>query len=153
MNPTDAHPPSGRALKARALAESRGFGVLATVSKRMPGYPFASLTPYALDAQGRPLFLISALGVHTKNLQEDPRASLFVFDPGAEQDPLTAARMNIMGEVRPVPDEELAPARALYVERHPDSEQLLGFGDFRLYRLEVVDTYFIGGFGEMGWIK
>jgi heme iron utilization protein len=138
--------------KARALAQSRGFGVLATVSKKKSGFPFASLTPYALDAEGRPIFLISQLAVHTKNLQEDPNASLFIFDPGAEQDPLTAPRMNLMGEVRPVPDSELDAARAAYLNRHPEAAQLLGFGDFGLYRLQIADTYFIGGFGEMGWL-
>lgn len=142
-----------RVAKARSLAEDRGYGVLVTVSKRMPGHPFASLTPYALDWEGRPLFLISGLAVHTKNLQENPRASLFVFEASAEQDPLTAARMNLMGEVKPVPEAELDEARAAYIARHPDSEQLFGFGDFALYRLTVMDTYYIGGFGEMGWVS
>jgi putative heme iron utilization protein len=40
--------------KARALAQNRGFGILATVSKKKPGFPFASLTPYALDVDARP---------------------------------------------------------------------------------------------------
>lgn len=119
----------------------------------MPGYPFASVTPYAMDEHGRPIFLISQLAVHTKNLNEDPKASLLIFDPAAEQDPLTSARMNLMGEVRPVPDADLEAVRSLYLQQHPSSEQWLDFGDFGLYRLEIQDIYYVGGFGEMGWVS
>src|SRR5512144_2453395 len=137
MPPGDSRPLPQRAMKARSLAQTRRFGVLATNSKRMPGYPFASVTPYAVDGEGRPIILISGLAVHTKNLIEDPKASLLIFEPEAEQDPLTSGRMNLMGEVHPVPEAEIAEARALYVEQHPDSEQWLDFGDFALYRLSI----------------
>ena len=153
MEDARERPVPERAIKARTLADTRGFGVLATNSKRMPGYPFASVTPYATDGAGRPVFLISRLAVHTKNLSEDPKASLLVFEAEAEQDPLTSARMNLMGEVHPVPESDLEDVRSRYLERHPESEQWLDFGDFGLYRLEVADVYFIGGFGEMGWVS
>src|SRR5215470_11626125 len=48
-------------------------GTLSTLSRRQPGHPFGSLMPYALDATGRPLFLISTLAMHTRNLDADPR--------------------------------------------------------------------------------
>jgi len=48
--------------------------------------PSDRLMPYALDAQGRPIFLISTMAMHTQNLQADPRASLFVTKPGASGD-------------------------------------------------------------------
>jgi putative heme iron utilization protein len=112
-----------RARKARQLLNIRRFGILATVSKKMPGYPFASVTPFSVDDQGRPIFLMSALAVHTKNIVEHPNASLLVFEPNAEQDPLGAARMNVMGEVHAVPDHEVAATRDLYLKDHPESEQ------------------------------
>jgi putative heme iron utilization protein len=34
--------------------------------------------PYGLDNQGRPIFLISTMAMHTQNLRADPRASLLV---------------------------------------------------------------------------
>jgi heme iron utilization protein len=141
-----------RAQKARSLLHRRGFGVLATISKKMPGFPFASVTPFSVDEQGRALFLFSGLALHTKNLLEEPKASLLVFEPEAESDPLNSARMNVFGEVHPVPKQDLDAARELYLADHPDSEQWIGFGDFTLYRLEVADVYFVGGFGEMGWV-
>jgi len=142
-----------RAQKARELMAERSFGLLATISERIPGYPFGSVAPYALDPQGRPLFLISTLAVHTQNLLAVPKASLLVYEPHAETDPLSAARMNVMGEVRQVPGSEAAAARRLYLERHPDAEQYIDFGDFSLYRMEIEDVYYIGGFGEMGWVS
>lgn len=141
-----------RVEKARELIASRSFGILATMSKRMPGFPFASVTPYACDENGTPLFLMSGLAVHSKNLAENPKASLLVYEPEAESDPLSSARMNLMGEVHVVPEEQAASARAAYLARHPESEQWIDFGDFALYRLAVVDVYYIGGFGEMGWV-
>ncbi len=142
-----------RAQKAFTLLKGRAFGVLATVSKKVPGYPFASVTPFSVDDQGRPVFLMSGLAVHTKNFLEDPKASLLVFEPGAEQDPLGSARMNVMGEVHAVPEADLAAARELYLEQHPDSAQWVDFADFGLYRLLVQEVYYIGGFGEMGWVS
>ncbi|MCS7025474.1 MAG: CREG family protein [Bryobacteraceae bacterium] len=142
-----------RSEKARALVESRGFGVLATLSKRLPGYPFASVMPYACDSKGQPIFLLSRLAVHTKNLLENPRASLLVYEPAAETDPLGAARLNLMGEVTQIEPGGSSQARALYLQKHPDAEPWLNFGDFGLYQMRVDDVYYIGGFGEMGWVS
>lgn len=142
-----------RAQAARALMQSRGFGVLCTNSKRLAGFPFGSAVNFATDAAGRPVFFFSALAVHTKNLTEDPHASLTVYDASAEQDVLTGPRMNVMGEIHPVPDDEAEAARAAYFQRHPDAEQYMGFADFQVYRMNVVDVYYVGGFGAMGWVS
>ena len=56
--------------------------------------------PYALDAAGRPLFLISTMAMHTQNLEADPRASLLVTQPDWTGDPLAAGRLTLMGEAR-----------------------------------------------------
>jgi len=68
--------------RARTLAHVGRVGMLATLSRRHPGHPFASVMPYALDGAGRPLVLISSMAMHTQNLQVDPRASLLVTQPG-----------------------------------------------------------------------
>ena len=43
-------------------------------------------------------------------------------------------------------------ARALYLERHPNSKYWVDFDDFSFFRMEVVDVYYVGGFGVMGWM-
>jgi putative heme iron utilization protein len=138
---------------ARELLERRKFGLLITNGERARGYPFGSLTPYALDAQGRPVLLLSELAIHTSNLRVDAKAALFVFGESAEQNPAEAARLNVIGEVREISPEDRASIRAVYLARHPEARQWADFGDFAFYRLEPKQLYFVGGFGVMGWIE
>jgi len=125
------------------------MGTLCTLSRKHPGFPFGSLMPYALDAEGRPIFLVSSMAMHTQNLHADPRASLFVTQPGVSGDPLGAARVTLMGRTGPAP----ADARSVYLKLHENAQYWIDFTDFSLIQLEVEDVYFIGGFGVMGWIS
>jgi putative heme iron utilization protein len=139
--------------RARELAGRRGIGVLATLSKRKPGYPFASLSPYAMDRENRIVFFFSRLAVHTRNLSENPRACLLVYEEGAEQAPLEKGRLHLTGEVQAAPDEESEELKEIYLQAHPEAGQWIEFGDFGFYRLTVEDVYFVGGFGEAGIIS
>ena len=138
--------------RARTLVHRARTGTLATLSRRHPGHPFASLMPYALDGTGRPLFLISSMAVHTQNLAGDAQASLFVAEPDWTGDPLAAGRVTLMGLVRPVPPDALAEARGVYLARHANAAYWVDFEDFAFHRLEVADLYFVGGFAAMDWI-
>ena len=140
------------ATRARALVERARTGTLATHSQQRPGYPFGSLAPYATDEQGRPVFLFSALALHTKNLEADRRASLLVTPAEPAEDPLAAARVTLLGEARRLTAAEAAPERARYLARHPEAAMWVDFGDFAFWRLDVTGAYFVGGFGAMDWI-
>ena len=118
--------------RARTLAYLGRTGTLATLSRRHPGHPFASVMPYALDDEGRPLVLISTMAMHTQNLEADPRASLLVTQPGCTGDPLAAGRLTLMGQVRRVPDVEAAAARDRYLARHERARYWADFEDFGL---------------------
>jgi hypothetical protein len=107
--------------------------------------------PYGCDEQGRPVFLISNMAMHTQNLKADARASLLVMQEGGE-DPLGAARITLIGEVLPVPEQETGAARELYLSRHENARYWVDFDDFGFYRMQPADVYFIGGFGVMGWV-
>jgi heme iron utilization protein len=137
--------------RARTLAYLGRAGTLATLSRRHSGHPFASVMPYALDGDGRPLFLISAMAMHTQNLEADRRASLLITQPGWTGDPLAAGRLTLVGEARRVPGDE-TPARAAYLARHERARYWADFDDFSLWRLEVIDLYFVGGFAAMDWV-
>ncbi len=138
--------------RARTLLHLARAGTLSTISRRHPGHPFGSLMPFALDGLGRPLLLISEMAVHTQNLHADSKASLFVTQAGWTGDPLAAGRVTLMGEVRRVPDPDVAAARAAYLARHEHASSWVDFGDFAFHRLEVGDVYFVGGFAAMGWL-
>ncbi len=60
---------------------------LATIASGS-GYPYASLITTATAVSGAPIFLISGLAQHTKNLAGDPRASILFDGTGAAGDPL-----------------------------------------------------------------
>lgn len=138
--------------RVRTLVSLGKVATLATVSRKHPGFPFGSLMPYALDGEGRPIFLISNMAMHTQNLKADARASLFVAQVGAEGDPLGAARATLVGETRPVPEGDAASAREHYLARHENSRYWVDFADFGFFRLEPIDLYYVGGFGVMGWV-
>ena len=122
------------------------------MSRKQSGFPFGSVMPYALDDQGRPLFLISSMAMHTQNLQADPRASLLVTQVEADADPLGASRATLVGNVTKVIDSDTAGVRALYLARHANSKYWVDFEDFAFYRMNVLDVYYVGGFGVMGWV-
>jgi len=145
-------PEPSYAERARTLLHLGRVGSLSTLSRKRPGFPFGSLMPYALDAAGRPLFLISTMAMHTQNLQQDARASLLVTQPEPEGDPLGAARVTVVGNAATLAAPEIAEARGLYLERHPNSKYWVDFDDFAFFRMDVVDLYYVGGFGVMGWV-
>ena len=139
--------------RARTLLHLGRVGTLATLSRKQQGFPFASVMPYGLDESGRPTFLISTMAMHTQNLQADPRASLLVAQPEASGDPLGASRITLIGNVERIPEDAMAEARTLYLARHQNSKYWVDFDDFSFYRMAVIDLYYVGGFGVMGWVE
>src|ERR1700683_1797633 len=139
--------------RARTLVYISRIGSLSTLSRKQPGFPFGSVMPYGLDEQGRPIFLISTMAMHTQNLRADPRASLLVTQDDAGSDPLGASRVTLIGNVLPIPKAEVAEARKLYLARYANSKYWVDFEDFSFYRKDVVDIYYVGGFGVMGWVS
>src|SRR6266542_1149729 len=139
--------------RARTLVHLGRDGTLATLSRRHPGHPFASIMPYALDAEGRPLFLISSMAMHTQNLESDTRASLLVTQPGAAGDPLAAGRVTLMGRVARVAAGEREPVKSTYLAAHRNAAYWVDFEDFAFWRLDIEDVYFVGGFAAMGWVE
>ena len=154
--PASDHPPVPEPAfgeRARTLVYLGRIGSLSTQSRKQPGFPFGSVMPYGLHERGRPIFLISTMAMHTQNLGADARASLLVTQADAGGDPLGASRVSLVGNVLPLPDAEVAEARKLYLARHANSKYWIDFEDFSFYRMDVVDVYYVGGFGVMGWVS
>ena len=149
-SPTPAAGEPTLAERSRTLMALGGTSSLATMSRKHPGYPYASVMPYATDGRGNPLFLISQMAIHTKNIRDEPRATLLVAEQAGTS--LGAARISIMGDVHEIGEDEKPAAIEAYLLTHPESRQWAGFGDFAMYQLQIKDIYFIGGFGVMGWV-
>ena len=139
--------------RARTLVHLGRIGSLSTLSRKQPGFPFGSVMPYASDGHGRPIFLISTMAMHTQHLLADSRASLLVTQPEVSGDPLGSSRVTLLGKVTAIGSAEIAEARVLYLARYENSKYWVDYEDFSFYRMEVVDVYYVGGFGVMGWIS
>src|ERR1700722_2719035 len=148
-----AIPEPSYAERARTLMHLARVGSLSTLARKQAGFPFGSVMPYGLGAQGHPIFLISTMAMHTQNLKADARASLLVTQDDTDGEPLGASRVTLVGNALPVPNTELAEVRKLYLERHANSKYWVDFEDFSFYRMDVVDVYYVGGFGVMGWVS
>lgn len=130
------------------LLHETAHAVLASHSTQLPGYPYATAVPLAVDEQHRPLLLISALAEHTKNLLADGRSSLAVTERD-QANIQNAVRMTLVGRFercQPTPE-----TVARYLRFEPDAEQYLQL-DFMFFRMNIERARFIGGIGKMGWL-
>ncbi len=137
----------------RQLLAQEKQGLLSTLSRKAQGWPFGSLTPFALTARGEPLLLLSQLAEHTQNLLADPRVSLFVQDAQAQADPQAGARATLLCTAELVDETEAEAARQAYLQRFPDAVSLFQMSDFRLFKLKLERVRYIGGFGNMYWLS
>ncbi len=119
-------------------------GALATLEV-MGGAPLTTLLGVASDFDGAPLFLMSTLSRHTRNVANDPRASLLLTGRPERGDPLNHPRVTLSGRV----ERHAEPrAKVRYLQRNPKAGLYAGFADFGLYQLRIDDVHFNGGFGR-----
>lgn len=155
------------AVAVRNLVEQARFAHLCTVMSHMhhrrAGYPFGTLVDFAVDGAGMPVFCLSPLAIHARNLVEDPRASLVVQMPGWTG--LANARVTIFGDIYPLPPDLQDDAREIFLAKQQatggsgsassvsrrDRWVLGSFTFFRMHR--ITDVYFVGGFGTVQWIE
>jgi putative heme iron utilization protein len=134
-----------QALAGRRLMRTAVKGALATLDHET-GHPYASLVLVATEPDGTPVFLLSSLARHGKNLKKDPRASLLLDGTGDRAEPLTGDRLTLSGEVLP---SNSPTARRRFLARHASANDYVDFGDFAIYTLRMSNGHFIGGFGRI----
>ena len=142
--PAEAPSPSN-AENARYILRCARKGALGTIDQGS-GYPYASLVATATEADGSPILLLSRLAIHTRNLEADRRASLLIDASDSAGNPLTGARVTLIGKVEPASDPTTARR---YLARHPTAAGYSGFADFSFFVLRVERAHFIGGFGRI----
>jgi len=136
-------------IAALQLMHAQHHATLATHSAQLAGYPYATVLPYVLDEQHRPLLLISALAEHTRNLLADGRCSLAVLQKGAE-DVQAEARLTLLADAQRIEADDLLLQR--FLRYQPQAEDLLQL-DFMFFRLLPQRLRYIGGVGRMGWLE
>ncbi len=137
--------------RVRTLLASHGTGTLSTVALDPAGYPYGTFVTYAMDG-ARPIFLVSRIAEHTKNLAADGRASLLVHESG-KADPLANARVTLVGRVSRLERAASSTARAAFLAAHPYAESFVDFDDFDFHALDVDALRYIGGYGRMSWVS
>jgi heme oxygenase (biliverdin-IX-beta and delta-forming) len=147
MANTLAHPEEAHAAAiadVKRLMRLARTGALATL-EAIGGAPLTTLLGVASDFDGAPLFLMSTLSRHTRNLAGDPRASLLLTGRHERGDPLNQPRVTLSGLV----ERCAAPhAKVRYLQRNPKAGLYAGFADFALFQLRIDDVHFNGGFGR-----
>lgn len=139
--------------EVRTLLQQERNAVLCTISKKIEGWPFGSIAPYALTSAGEPIILISEIAEHTRNLRADARVSLITQDSDAIKDPQAGARVTLLGYAMPVPRLHLEDASRRYLQLFPNSASFFDAHDFTLFQIKVSKVRFIGGFGEIYWLE
>lgn len=135
--------------RARTLVAEISTGTLCTLSLEPEGYPYGSFVTVAFE-DGHPVFLISGLAEHTKNLERDPRSSLLLAEGGAA-DPLANGRVTMLGPCTRVQGTG-GTARDAFLATHPNAAYYADFRDFAFWKLRVDQVRYIGGYGRMSWI-
>ena len=129
---------------SRRLLRQARTAALSTLARRT-GHPFGSMVSIACEPDGTPILLMSTLAAHSRNLAEDPRASLLVEDRTLG-DPQQGARVTVVGRVEKIAEPGAAARR--YLARLPEAGLYAGFGDFAFFRLIVDDAHLVAGFGR-----
>lgn len=140
--------------RAFKMMQKHNMAMVATVVKEKGEHlPFSSIMGYALDEKGRPFVFISDLAVHTDNINKNPNVSLMIFVADKDGNVFNGARVTFNGKFKKIEDEEaIKKLRKSYLNKHEDAEEFIDFGDFNFYVLEPDDIYFIGGFGDIGYL-
>eukprot|EP00201_Polytomella_parva_P020810 CAMPEP_0175041930 /NCGR_PEP_ID=MMETSP0052_2-20121109/2230_1 /TAXON_ID=51329 ORGANISM="Polytomella parva, Strain SAG 63-3" /NCGR_SAMPLE_ID=MMETSP0052_2 /ASSEMBLY_ACC=CAM_ASM_000194 /LENGTH=345 /DNA_ID=CAMNT_0016304583 /DNA_START=142 /DNA_END=1179 /DNA_ORIENTATION=- len=152
----DLPPPQ---VAVRNLVELARYGHLCTMMSQMhhrrAGYPFGTVVDFATDGAGYPIFMLSSLSIHARNVSENPKCSFVVQMPGWTN--LANARVTIFGDVKKVSAEEQELACEIFSVKSsalPSQKQRWVTGNYVYYRMtRIVDIYFVGGFGTVQWIS
>lgn len=133
----------------RSLMRSLDRATLSTGMAGQDGWPYGSLVMAAVDQDGSPLLLLSDLAEHTTNLKADPRVSLLFDGTAGLAEPLTGARVSVLGQIDKIDDGRMAER---YLRRHPSARMFAEFKDFNFYRVSIERAHIVAGFGKIHWV-
>ena len=138
-------------LHAAKLLREANEGVLSTISKKFDGYPFGSFTTFTTDRDRSIIIYASDLAQHTKNLKNDSKASLTIYNLNKKGDQQDSQRLTLLGDLKLADNQDDCKKRfSLFL---PHSVNYHTMHDFSFYKLEINQARWIGGFGQIAWLK
>jgi putative heme iron utilization protein len=133
----------------RELFDGQRVLALAVVAE---GVPYAGLLPFVpLPEYAGVLVHASRMSKHGASLAGGGRVGILLHEQDApDKDPLQIKRATFECEVVALErkSEPWLAGRELYLQRFPDSRITFNLGDFTLYRLELREGLYVGGFGR-----
>lgn len=136
---------------AAALLRESNEGVLSTMSKKFEGYPFGSFTTFTTDRNRSVIIYASGLAQHTKNLLHNSKASLTIYNLKESGDQQDSQRLTLLGDLVIADDQDDCRKRfSLFL---PHSVNYHKMHDFSFYKLLINQARWIGGFGQIAWLK
>ncbi len=127
---------------ARTIVDLAAHGTLSTLSADT-SLPLGTYVTYVLDQVGQPILRLRKDAVHTANLMNNRRCSLFVQP--AEYPAHMLARVTLIGTVEPVSEEIAESAAALHKTLHSGGVGVDAPQEDDLYYRMVVDECFYVG--------
>ena len=133
----------------RALLAERPVAALATLHK---GEPAVSMVPFVLPAGQTDLLIhVSALATHTRDMQAHARVGVLVTgEVDQASSPQALPRVSLQCDAAQLPREgaDYEAAKAHYLARFPDAQQMFELGDFSIFALRPVSARLVAGFGR-----
>lgn len=127
--------------------------------------PYTTFVTIAFDYDVCPIFILSDLSEHTKNLKKNNYVSLLIYEEqkfleffaeyvnetqvdalGGYEDPMSRPRLTIVGKL--VKYDSLV-AKKRFLLRHPASNLYANFADMNLYKLEIINAHITAGFARV----
>jgi heme iron utilization protein len=140
---------TNQASALKGLLQAQSVAALGTLHA---GRPFVSMVPFAVLPDGSAIVIhVSHLASHTKDMMESPNVSLMVMAPATpELSPQELPRVTIQGQAVAcdASDPAYAQAKAVYVERFPQSSAMFEFADFELVMIQPTSARYVGGFAS-----
>jgi len=140
--------------EAVTLMRSNSIAILSTLSKKHDEFPFGSFITYVTD-QNRSIYIYASnIAEHTKNILNNPKSCLTIFNITDEEDKQNSSRLSIMGNfVKVKKGHELDNCKDRFFTFLPKSKGYSNMHDFNFYKLDPKNIRWIGGFGEIAWLK
>lgn len=140
------------ALATRALMSCRQ-AVMASQSASVPGFPFTSVIPVSITAQGEIIALLAETAPHTRNILIDPRVSILLHDD-LEDNWQASTRLSVLGRMRPMNPQKLDidQLRESFYLLHPELDHFDDSVDYHFWVLESVQFRLISGTDKPQWI-
>ena len=136
---------------AAVLLRESSEGVLSTISKKFEGYPFGSFTTFTTDRNRTVIIYASGLAQHTKNLVQNSKASLTIYNLKKNGDQQDSRRLTLLGDLVLADNQDDCKERfSLFL---PHSVNYHKMHDFSFYKLLINQARWIGGFGQIAWLK